>query len=303
METTKYAPIAVFTYARLDHTKKMMESLLANEESSNSDLYIFSDGAKNTTKQQDVNCVREYLHTIKGFKSVTIIERQKNWGLANNLIDGISQIIKEKKRVIVIEDDLILSKYFLKFMNDALDKYENEDKVSAISGFVNPVKGELPNTFFLKYFACWGWATWERAWSLFEPDAKKLKNELLQHGNIREFNIDHSMSFMRMLEDQIDGRINSWAIRFYASSFVNDKLILFPGKSITMQNGIDGSGTHSGYGTDYDVELANYPINVDSIEISTDKNSYYAFRDFYIKISNWKGRLKRYLLMLKVMKS
>lgn len=303
MAEREYAPIAIFTYARLDHTKKMIESLLANEESSKSEVYIFSDGAKKPSVQEDVNKVRDYIRSIEGFKSINVIERENNWGLANNLIDGITKIVKKYKRVIVIEDDLILSKYFLKFMNDALDMYADVEEVSAISGFVNPVKRELPNTFFLKYFACWGWATWERAWNLFETDSVLLKEKLLDHGNIREFNIDHSVSYMRMLEDQINGRINSWAIRFYASSFVNDKYILFPGESLTMQNGMDGSGTHSGRVNSYAVELAQTPINIITSEVTVNRKVYNAFRDFYIRIGSWKMFVKRYLLILHIKKS
>ena len=299
----EYAPIVAFTYARLDHTKKMIDSLLANEESAMSDIYIFSDGAKNPSKEGNVNQVREYIHSIAGFKSINIIERDRNWGLGKNLIDGISRIVKEKKRVIVVEDDLVFSRYFLKFMNEALDKYKDVEDVSAISGFVNPVDVELPDTFFLRYFACWGWATWDRAWNLFEEDAVELRKKLIAHGNIREFNIDHSVSYMRMLEDHINGHINSWAIRFYASSFINDKYILYPGKSLTMQNGIDGSGTHSGVGNDYDVEIAQAPIIIKPLDIVVNKRIYKAFCDFYLRIGGWKNRLKRYFLILNLLKS
>lgn len=298
----EFAPIAVFTYARLDHTKKMIESLLSNEESAYSDVYIFSDGAKSSSKTEDVKRVRDYLHTIYGFKSVKIIERKENWGLAKNLVDGITTIVKEKKRIIVLEDDLILSRYFLRFMNEALEVYEKDEKVSAISGFVNPVNTKLPNTFLLKYFACWGWATWDRAWNMYNPDGKSLKADLIKQGKIREFNIDHSISFLRMLENQINGINNSWAILFYASSFVNDKYILFPGRSLTKQNGIDGSGTHSGVGNDYDVELADAPIVLDR-NTKYNRKIYYSYRDFYLKVGGRKAILKRLLLIFKLMKS
>ena len=299
---TNYAPIVVFTYVRLDHTKKMMESLLANKEAPKSELYVFSDGEKKAENKCDVENVRKYLHSISGFKKITIIERKNNWGLANNLIDGITTVIRKHKRIIVVEDDLVLSPFFLKFMNETLNIYENEKNVSAISGFVNPVYKPLSETFFLSYFACWGWATWERSWNIFNQDSKQLMRELEKYGNLREFNIDHSVSFYRMLEYQVKGNINSWAIRFYVSSFVNSKLILFPCQSLTKHNGIDGSGPHSGVTNNYEVELASTPIKTDKIDIKVNREAYYAYRDFYLRIGGWKSHVKRLLRIMGLLK-
>lgn len=152
-----YAPIALFTYNRADHTRKAVESLLQNAEAKDSDLFIFSDGPKNEKTVRGVADNREYIHTVTGFKTVTIVEREKNWGLANSLIAGITDVINKYGRVIVVEDDLILSPYFLKFMNDGLEKYKDDDRVGTITGFVPPIEEKLPETFFLTYFQCWGW--------------------------------------------------------------------------------------------------------------------------------------------------
>lgn len=152
-----YAPIALFTYNRADHTQRAVESLLKNAEAKFSDLFIFSDGPKTPEKKAGVEENRKYIHTISGFKSISIIEREKNWGLANSLIAGITEVINKYGKVIVVEDDLILSPYFLQFMNEGLEKYKDDDRVGTITGFVPPIKDKLPETFFLKYFQCWGW--------------------------------------------------------------------------------------------------------------------------------------------------
>lgn len=276
-----YAPIALFTYNRADHTRLAVESLLKNEEAKESDLFIFSDGSKTPEKQAGVDENREYIHTVDGFKSVTIIEREKNWGLANSLIAGITEIVNKYGRVIVVEDDLLFSPFFLKYMNEGLEKYENEERVSAICSFTNPVQESLPESFFLRYFACWGWATWKRGWDLFEKDSKKLLWKLRNTWRVNEFNIDNSYNFYNMLYSQMLGEINSWAIRFYASSFINHKLILYPGRSLCAQTGIDGSGTHAGSDDNMQVQMTESPINIPSVIIEENKNAYNVYARFY----------------------
>lgn len=276
-----YAPIALFTYSRADHTQAAVESLLKNEEARNSDLYIFSDGPKTEAKTDAVAENRRYIHTISGFKSIHIVEREKNWGLANSLIAGITEIVNQYGRVIVVEDDLILSPYFLQFMNEALDRYADDDRVSAVSAFLNPIKEKAPDTFFLRYFACWGWATWKRAWDLLNPDANDLLRKL--RWRVKDFNIGNTSDFYGMLYCQKLGLVDSWAIRYYASSYLADKLVLFPGHTLTVQNGIDGTGTHSGDGdTTYSgMRVADKPIMVKSIPVEENRQMFKAFGQFY----------------------
>jgi len=296
----QYAPIALFTYNRADHTKQAVESLLKNVEAKDSDLFIFSDGPKNEKAKKGVEENREYIRTLKdvngnangNFKSVTIIEREKNWGLANSLIAGITEIVNKYGKVIVVEDDLILSPYFLQFMNEALEKYKDDDRVSAISGFLNPIGGEVPNTFFLRYFACWGWATWKRGWDLLNQDANALLKQI--RWRTRHFNFDQIANFYGQLYCQKLGLISSWAIRFYASSYLRNKLILYPGVSTTIQTGRDGSGTHSKeepvlYSN---MVCAQAPIAVEDIEVAESARMYRAFCDFYKKEVN-ENNIKR----------
>lgn len=275
------APIALFTYNRADHTQQAVESLLKNAEAKDSNLFIFSDGAKTPEKQKGVDDNRTYIHTVSGFKNVTIIEREKNWGLANSLIAGITEIVNRYGRVIVVEDDLILSPYFLQFMNEALEKYKDDDRVASISAFLNPVEGDVPATFFLRYFACWGWATWKRGWDILINDDRELLRRLRWKKN--DFNIGGTGPFYGILYCDKVGLNDSWAVRFYASQFLAGKLQLFPGKSLALQNGMDGTGTHSGEAPDlYNaVRLASSPIAVQDIIVEENKEMYAAYSRYY----------------------
>lgn len=287
----QYAPIALFTYSRADHTRQAVESLLQNAEAKDSDLYIFSDGPKTEEKRAAVEENRKYIHSIKeindnaddnekSFRSVTIIEREKNWGLANSLIAGITEIVNKYGRVIVVEDDLIVSPYFLKFMNDGLEKYKDEDRVASISAFLNPVEGDIPETFFLRYFACWGWATWKRAWDLLNTDARDLLRQLRWKKN--DFNIGGGGAFYEMLYCQKVGLVNSWAVRFYASCFLRNKLHLFPGRTMAIQTGMDGSGVHCGETSILNnMAVSKTAIQINDISIIESKNMYSAFSDYY----------------------
>lgn len=238
----KYAPIALFTYSRVDHTREAVESLLRNKESASSDLFIFSDGPKTEEKRKAVEENREYIHSIKGFKSIHIIEHETNQGLANSLIAGITEVVNKYGRVIVVEDDLILSPYFLQFMNEALDKYENVEKVGAITAYCPVMNAELPETYFLRYFHCWGWGTWKRSWDLLNLDTKYLLRKM--RWKTRKFNLEGGINNYGMLYCQKVGLVDSWFIRFYASLFLAEKLTLFPGRSLVSNHGLDGSGTH-----------------------------------------------------------
>lgn len=284
----QYAPIALFTYNRADKTQRVIESLLQNEESKGSDLFVFSDGPKNEKAAEGVKQNREYLKSLTSnaltsnqFKSITIVEREKNWGLANSLIAGITELTEKYGRAIIVEDDLILSPYFLKFMNEGLEKYVDDDRISAISGFLNPVNCEVPETFFLRYFACWGWATWKRAWDLLNTDARDLLRQMRWRKS--EFNIEGSGGFYDILYCQKIGLVDSWAVLFYASSFLANKLVLYPGRTLTVQNGIDGSGVHCGeeYSVFHKMTVSKSPIIVKDIDIVESSLMYNQYGEFY----------------------
>lgn len=171
------APIVLFVYNRPWHTRKTIGALIKNNLAKESELIIYSDAAKTSEVEKDVMEVRRFIHSIIGFKAVQIIERSKNWGLANSIIDGVCSVVNKYGKIIVLEDDLVTSPYFLNFMNEALNHYENNNEVISIHGYVYPIDN-LPETFFLKGADCWGWATWKEGWALFESDGMKLLDNL-----------------------------------------------------------------------------------------------------------------------------
>ena len=277
----KLAPIALFVYNRLPHTKKTLENLQLNNLSDKSDIYIFSDGAKNDHDNLAVKEVRNYLKTINGFKNISIITRDENIGLANSIISGVSEVIEKHGKIIVLEDDLITSPHFLEFMNDGLDFYESIDPIVSIHGYIYPTKQELPDTFFLRGADCWGWATWKRGWKLFNPNGSELLEELQQKRLTKKFDFDGRYPFTKMLEDQISGKNNSWAIRWHASAFLAGKFTLYPGHSLVQNIGIDGSGTHCAAISIFDVILHNDRIKIKKIIIEENKEAKKAVKNFF----------------------
>jgi putative methyltransferase (TIGR04325 family) len=277
----KLAPVALFVYNRLDHLKQTIEALQKNLLASETELYIFSDGNNDKNISNSVVKVREYCKKIEGFKSVTIKNRIVNFGLANSIIEGVSSVLKKHERIIVLEDDIITSKYFLKYMNDALEYYELEQKVISVHGYLPSVNLELKSdTFFLKGADCWGWGTWRRGWELFNPNGKALL-EKLSNGQISRFNFNNSYDFYGMLKDQISGKNDSWAIRWNASAFIKNKLTLHPSKSLVMNIGNDNSGTHSKSSSEMDTKISDSEISICKIPLEDSKEGVQAFELFY----------------------
>ena len=178
------APIALFCFNRPIHLKKTLSSLKKNLLFNKSKIYIFADGAKTEKDLIDVDKVRNLVKNLKGFKKKKIIFRKKNFGLAKNIISGVNYVLKKEKKIIVLEDDLITSKFFLSYMNKSLDYYKKENKVASIHGYIYPLnKKNLLDNFFIKGADCWGWGTWKRSWMKFEkkPEVliKKIKKKKL----------------------------------------------------------------------------------------------------------------------------
>lgn len=261
------APVVLFVYNRLWHTQQTVEALQQNILADQSELFIFSDGPKNEEAIHKIQEVRKYIKTITGFKSITIIEREQNLGLAQSIISGVTAIVNKYGRIIVLEDDLVSSPYFLTYMNDGLRIYENEEKVISIHGYIYPLEKKLPETFFINGADCWGWATWKRGWDLFEPNGEKLLKEIEEKKLIKRFNYNNSYDFAQMLRNQIVGKNNSWAIRWHASAFIKNKLTLYSNKSLVKNIGFDNTGTHSGLTISFYNELGNARVNLKDIPI------------------------------------
>jgi glycosyltransferase involved in cell wall biosynthesis len=265
-----------------------VEALVNNEGAVDSNLTVFSDGPREGA-ESDVTAVRRYLRDLTGFRSVTIVEREQNRGLANSVIQGVTEVLRRHDRVIVMEDDLLTSPFFLRFMNEALDNYNDDDRVASIHGYVYPVGQPLPETFFLRGADCWGWACWRRSWRLFNPDGNHLIAELRRRRLTWEFDLDGSYGFTRMLNDQITGTNDSWAIRWHASAFLQDKLTLYPGRSLVHNVGNDLSGSHAADTRMYDVDLASAPIQVGGLPVEESRAARAAFIDFLRRGASWRS--------------
>ena len=295
------APILLFVYNRPEHTRRCIESLTRNALAADSTLYIYADGAKDTTQQSAVDEVRSYLRTIRGFKTVNLIERKENWGLARNIIDGVTTQVNRYGKVIVLEDDLVVAPYFLQFMNDALETYKDEPKVGHIQACDFTQDPSLPDTFLIKWTGSWGWATWERAWKHFNPDGKALLEELEQRKLTYTFDFNGKYGFTRMLRRQIEGKNNSWAIRWNASLFLKDILSLNVGRSLVQNEGFDGSGTNCGGGGLYASNLHLAPLPVQKISpIEENKAARQAFVRYYARTNSfWAKAIRRIKRTLK----
>jgi len=274
-------PIVIFVYCRLEHTRRTIESLICNSQASKHDLIIFSDGARTPEKQRSVDEVRDYLQTINGFRSVTIHHRPHNFGLAKSIIDGVTQVLSDHESVIVLEDDMVFSPHFLDYMNEALERFADNERVISVHGYVYPIKQSLPEAFFLLGADCWGWATWRRGWALFNPDGQSLLNELKRRRLVTSFDFNGAYGYSKMLKSQVAGDNDSWAIRWYASAFLAGKLTLYPGRSLVHNIGHDSSGTHCGSDSRHDTALSATPINLNAIEVEPSIVGMSAFEDFF----------------------
>jgi len=291
------APIVLFVYNRPEHTKKTVEALKRNNLSKESELFIFSDSWKDDKSRESVEKVRDYIRTIDGFKRIEIHEKIQNTGLANSITSGVTEVVNKYGKVIVLEDDLVTSPYFLEYMNEALDLYRDEKNVISIHGYIYPTKKALPETFFLRGADCWGWATWKRGWDLFEPNAKKLLAELEKRNLTKEFDFNGTYDFGGMLKRKIAGLNNSWAICWYAGAFLEDKLTLYPGNSLVQNIGQDASGTHGGNSINTQTTASNRKVRVGDIEIVENKKAKDIVAQYFksIKPSLWKRVLGKIL--------
>lgn len=276
------APILLFVYNRPEHVRQCIASLQANELAAQSPLFIYSDAAKTPESREGVEQTRQFIRDIDGFASVTIIEREQNWGLARSIIDGVTTQVNHFGRVIVMEDDLIAAPYFLQFMNDALETYKDEPRVGHIQGCDFTQDTSLPDTFLIKWTGSWGWGTWDRAWKLFNPNGKELLQQLEERNLTHRFDFNSTYGYTRMLRRQIEGKNNSWAIRWNASLFLADILSLNAGRSLIRNTGFDGSGTNCGGGGLYDSTLWLNPLPVKKLSpIEENEKAREAFVRYY----------------------
>jgi hypothetical protein len=299
------ATVVFFAFSRPDHTRRALAALAANALADQTDLIVYADAARNEREAAPVRAVRELVRGTTGFHSVTLVERDINFGLARNIIEGVSETLRQHERVIVLEDDMVTSPFFLTYMNEALERYSNDDRVISIHGYVYPIAVALPEAFFLPGADCWGWATWRRGWACFNPDGAQLLRELKQRKLERTFDYEGSYPYTQMLEAQIAGMNDSWAIRWYASAFLLGKLTLYPGRSLVHNIGNDATGTHCDQSSAMDTSLSDRPIRLEGVAVESSTLVRREFARFFSSrsrrgITGWFRRLLGSLTMERV---
>jgi hypothetical protein len=295
------APVALFVYNRPEHTRRTLNYLQKNLLAEESRLFIFSDGPKTDADQVKVDQVRQLAKEATGFKSVKLITRKENLGLANSIISGVTQLVNEYGKVIVFEDDLLSSPYTLQYFNEALNRYANEEKIMHIGAYMYDLADKkLPQTFFYRAASSWGWATWARAWKDFELDIDKLISQFDKQ-KIHQFSIEGNMNFWKQVQHFKAGKNNSWAIRWYATIFLKNGLTLNPSRSLINNIGHDGSGVHSNIEDIYHVQITRNPVKEFPHEIKENQQAYHAIKHF---LKNRKGNLlKRGLRFIKQLRA
>lgn len=283
MKDGRRPAIVLFVYNRLFHTQKTIEALKKNVGSEFHDLIVYSDGPRTAKQASAVNAVRGYIGSISGFASVSIRERKYNLGLSCSIITGVTEVLEDYDQIIVLEDDIVTSPYFLDFMTNGLKQYEDDERVVSVHGYVYPLERPPKTPFFLRGTDCWGWGTWRRAWKIFNPNGQYLLDQIISRQLLDEFDFGGKSRNSAMLRDQIVGKNDSWAIRWHASAFLAEGLTLYPGKSLVQNIGNDNSGTHCGETSDFHVELASQPIDLANILVEQSAQAVREFEKFYTK--------------------
>ncbi len=273
-----YAPLVVFVYNRKDKAEMVLNALNQNDLANETVLFIFSD-AYNPKKENDerkVNEVREYLEKFKSistFKKIDVICATNHQGLATSVIKGVTKIINQYEKIIVTEDDLVAHKNYLKYMNEALDYYQNNDRIWSISGYtyaLNSNKNES-NVYFTYRGSSWGYATWKDRWDTVDWSMKDFSTLAWHLKRMHNLNLaGRDMWFM--LRNQKKGVIDSWAVRWVFEQTRNQKLTVYPAQTLLHSIGMDGSGTHhDATGLDKYTSLANVPYILRPITLEKEK--------------------------------
>ncbi len=251
-----------------------------------SSLYIFSDGPKSNKDKPGVDAVRNYINKISGFYKIGILEREKNLGLANSVISSVNEIFKRYDKAIVMEDDMICSPYFLKFMNEVLNIFEDDKQIFSVTGYTFPIK--FPEHYDLPLYlsprsSSWGWGTWKNRWEKADWELKDIHDIINNKSHVESFNKGGD-DLSRMLKNSLEGKIDSWSIKWTYTHFLNNAYCVYPVKSRIKNIGADKSGVHTAKTKKFDVELELSDIDLSEIkELHPDEKVLQAFRKFFKK--------------------
>ena len=278
------APIAVFAFNRADNLERTLQALSLNELADKSSVTIYCDGPRTEEERQKTDAVRRIARAANGFAEVSVIERAENLGLKKSLEAGITYLLEKHERLIVVEDDIVTSKFFLRYMNDALELYEQYPKVASISGYCVPHSlKSAPETFFLRGGECWGWATWKDRWqALYNGDAQRMLDAIRENNLTKYFDLDGVSISTSVLQDAAQGKVNSWFMPWTAAICLAGRLTLHPSCTLIKNIGFN-AGTHCN-GTEIpQAALSCNGINVSFQKIEENKVMLNCYKDFIRK--------------------
>lgn len=294
------APTVVFAYNRPNHLRRTLSALAENYGAGETEVFVFVDGPKDESGKAAWEEVISVAKSFEGsFKNLTLNISEKNKGLAESIINGVGEIIEKYGRVIVVEDDSVSAKGFLRFMNDALDFYENDPEIWSIGGYTVPMT--IPEDYGHSVIktgrsSSYAWATWEDRWDKTDWSVSDYNSFKRSFSERRRFNLWGS-DRSGMLDNQMNGNINSWAIRFDYAMFKNEMYNIIPVQSLIKSIGRDGSGTHD---TDklkrddfFAAELSEDELAITPEEVEVDERIRREFcKPFYLPLG---FRAKEYI--------
>lgn len=294
------APIVIFSYDRPKHLQQTLDALAKNDLAMQSDLFIYCDGAKDSAPAEQMARIAEnrmVAHAAKGFKSVTVVERPKNIGLKANIVGAVTEIVNKYGRIITVEDDIVTSRGFLRFMNEALELYKDNEQVMHISGYMWPHRWPLPKTFFYQVpYPGGGWATWKRAWQYYDDDVKKLYHKW--ENRWEEFNRFGGDYLSKQLIANYEGRMNTWFIKWHSVLLERGGMTLYPGKSLTNNIGFDELASNCYVTNKFDV----VPVESAVVKRRPIKECRLAAHEIYAFYQGrWYNKRRRNALLTKIL--
>lgn len=248
-EAMSVAPVVLFAYNRPQHLRRTIEALQLDPWAERTELIVHADGARDPRAQPGVEAVRRYLRGVDGFRRIEIHERPDNLGLARSVIDGVSRVLRSHPALIVLEDDLIVSPRFLQVMNALLERYADEPRVFSVTGYsfptasVRPPRGYPFSVYFSPRISSWGWGTWRDRWESVDWEVRDYASFAVDPHQRRQL-ARWGDDLGEMLDAQMRGEIDSWAIRFSYAAHCQSRLSAWPIRSLVDNIGLDGSGMH-----------------------------------------------------------
>ena len=285
-------PLLIFAYNRPDHLKRCLSAVISMKNLENFQIHLMLDGPKNESDRKKVLETRLVIEDFCKRQDSKAEYSLENKGLSSSIIGGVSNLFENHERLVVLEDDLIPSRYFLEYMGEGLDKFAHDKRVASIHGYLPKLKSKPNAPYFRRGADCWGWGTWRDRWESVEWNSNELINQLNFRKLNRKFNLDDSYCFSCMLQRQARGEIDSWAIRWHASMFLQNRLTLYPDRSLIENVGFDGTGSHGGRNAFYATQLSESKVTIPSLDVVESSRDIRNLRRYYRKTFN-SGYIRR----------